>query len=258
MTYIYALIDPVAYEVRYVGKSNDPSARLRGHKTERTGNEPKRAWLKELWNKGLKPKIQILEHCLVSVWEERESWWIKYYRKSGVSLFNIADGGRGVDCVSVATREKMSCSGRGKPNSVAHNQAISAAKMGIKRGPLTDEWKKNLSLAKAGKTRRPLSDATKLKISLALLGKKTRPMSEYVKSVLALANKGRVYTAEIRSNMSAAQVGKKHTDSHKARISLSLVGRTYSPESIERMSAARRDWWHKRSYSSNEPTAATS
>ena len=78
-TFVYALLDPSDNKVRYVGKSDDPVLRLKGHMSEmrawsrwlsihedRYGHQkhaqnPKLCWLRDLNQRGLKPKLAILE-----------------------------------------------------------------------------------------------------------------------------------------------------------------------------------------------------
>jgi hypothetical protein len=97
MTFIYALIDPITKDVRYIGKSNNPHKRLFGHNghIRAKTKSHKHFWIKSLLDQGFVPTILILEKCEKSIWQEREKDWIKFGRKLKWPLTNMADGGEG-------------------------------------------------------------------------------------------------------------------------------------------------------------------
>jgi group I intron endonuclease len=91
--YIYKLIDPISNDVRYVGKTNNLNRRLSAHIKRSTTNKYHSArWINSLIDKGFKPLISIIEECTEKNWEEREIYWISYYREK-YDLTNILDGG---------------------------------------------------------------------------------------------------------------------------------------------------------------------
>lgn len=92
---IYALSDPITGEVRYIGKTvKHIETRLSEHLSKSIKNPTnyKDSWVISLNNKGLKPLISVVEMCEKDCWEEREKYWIDYYRKIS-RLTNISDGG---------------------------------------------------------------------------------------------------------------------------------------------------------------------
>lgn len=92
---IYQLVDPRNNEVRYVGKTQRTlTERLSGHMCLIERNY-KRNWIKSLINDGLKAKIELLEICEESNWQEREKFWISFYKNCGARLTNLTDGGQG-------------------------------------------------------------------------------------------------------------------------------------------------------------------
>jgi hypothetical protein len=97
-TYIYALCDPITFEVRYVGKANNPYKRFyghRGHLMDKKQNH-KVYWIALLRRKGLKPIMQILEQCDKNAWQERERSWISFYKNVCKNdLTNGTEGGDG-------------------------------------------------------------------------------------------------------------------------------------------------------------------
>jgi len=95
--FIYALIDPISNEIRYIGKSMNPLKRLTQHLCQVKNNTKthKRAWLKSLLDKGLKPNIKILEVTSKNNWEFVEKSLIKFYNNK-ITLLNLTPGGEGV------------------------------------------------------------------------------------------------------------------------------------------------------------------
>ena len=98
MAYIYALVDPITGEIRYVGKSTDPTKRLSFHLSKRSlkTNSPKNLWIRKLLDKGLRPLLVILQKCDPNKWAEAERGWIVMFRMVGAELTNTSDGGEGV------------------------------------------------------------------------------------------------------------------------------------------------------------------
>lgn len=97
---IYVLICPVSQEVKYVGATKKTlPIRLSGHLADAINLQKKGAelseknnWLISLFGKGLRAIIKEIE--VTEDWEEKEVFWINYYRENGVELFNQAIGGK--------------------------------------------------------------------------------------------------------------------------------------------------------------------
>lgn len=98
---IYVLLDPRTEEVMYVGKTSNKRLhnRLCSHLCEakKPGSKNKRcAWLKSLLNKNLKPIISQIEECdSLEKANEREIFWITYWKKYNPNLKNQQPGGDG-------------------------------------------------------------------------------------------------------------------------------------------------------------------
>jgi len=95
--YIYTLTDPITNKVRYVGKTTNLKKRYYYHcslfcnnleKTHRSN------WIKSLLNKNLKPIMNEIDKCSDN-WQEKEIYWIKYYKDLGYDLCNHTSGGEG-------------------------------------------------------------------------------------------------------------------------------------------------------------------
>ena len=94
---IYELSHPVTLEVRYIGKANDPAARLKSHMRDaRRRNTPLYCWVRRLRAEGLTPAMRVLEW--VEDWEKAEIRHIAERRAKGERLLNLADGGDEPHC----------------------------------------------------------------------------------------------------------------------------------------------------------------
>lgn len=93
-TYIYALTD--SDEVKYVGKSNNPSQRKTAHilesKNDNT-NSHKCNWINKMIRENKEIGLKILETVAIDEWEEKEKYWIKHFGLN--NLVNETIGGLG-------------------------------------------------------------------------------------------------------------------------------------------------------------------
>lgn len=95
MPVIYVLKDPVTDEVRYVGKTNDLTSRIRCHKWEKRHLKKRNHKVRWLRTLTADPTVEVLETVSEDNWVERERYWIQHYRDQGARLTNIAEGGEG-------------------------------------------------------------------------------------------------------------------------------------------------------------------
>lgn len=97
--------------IRYVGTTcRTVAQRFRGHKycamhKEKRGL-PVHKWMYSKYEQNLNIIHVQIDSCPESEWEERERYWIKYYKDQGFNLLNIDKGGRGV--VTAEMRSKSS------------------------------------------------------------------------------------------------------------------------------------------------------
>jgi hypothetical protein len=126
--YIYALIDPRDGEIRYIGKAKNLKKRLEKHISPpnlKVDNH-KTNWIKLLKKLKLKPIIREIELVPLNVWEEKEKYWIKYYREQGCDLTNGTEGGEGAVGAkrSETTLEMMKISQQNRRNKEAEIKDI--------------------------------------------------------------------------------------------------------------------------------------
>ncbi len=91
--FIYALLDPDTYEIKYVGQSAQGISRFNFtmNKISLMIDSPKTKWILELLNKNKIPLFKIVEVCEFQELNQKEVFWISKYR----NLLNIASGGVG-------------------------------------------------------------------------------------------------------------------------------------------------------------------
>lgn len=214
-TFIYALCDPRTFEVRYIGKANNPYKRYCQHLIDNKKSY-KTNWIKQLLKEGFIPIQQILEECNRNEWEEKEINWIDFYKnKIGCNLTNITEGGEGKrGNVSLETRLKLRIAATGRHLSLEARKKLSVFHIGKHH---TKETRNKLREIQKGKLS-PMqgkhhSHESKLKISKhsAMRGKH---LTEKQKIILSEANKGNKWnmgkhlSEETKKKLSDANKGK--------------------------------------------------
>lgn len=156
MQYIYVLTDPDTYEIRYIGKTHDPSTRLKQHYSSLNKKTYKNHWVKSLKAKGKKPFMVVICEVEEKWIDELEKLFIHTMRQNPENkLTNICDGGEGA-CGrrhSELTKKKMSISRKGLLKGRTH--------------VISEETRRKMSEAKKGKHK---SELHKRKISETLKG----------------------------------------------------------------------------------------
>lgn len=144
-TFIYALVDPITGEIRYIGKSNNPKKRLSQHLCDRVKSH-KTSWLKSL---DRPPILEIIEKVYIKEWEFWEEYWITQFRSWGFNLTNLTSGGIGHKGFkqSSKTIAKRSKKLTGQKRSVDSRKRMSESRKGM---VFSEEHKKNLSKAHIG------------------------------------------------------------------------------------------------------------
>lgn len=110
--YIYCLKHPITGEIRYIGKTKNPSDRYKDHLRsfkkvlKGINNQWVSRWINKLNKEGLQPKMKILLECNIFNVNFCEIELISHY-KQFCKLTNLTKGGDGADH-SEETRNKIS------------------------------------------------------------------------------------------------------------------------------------------------------
>lgn len=157
---IYGLIDPETGLIRYVGKSCRGFQRawdhMKPYSLKKGESTHKTRWIQKLAEQGLRPKPVVLEICDDKYkTTEREIWWIKELRSSGIALTNVTDGGEGAPGMihSAETRKKIAEKATGRSS---WNKGKKIAHLYPKRHMnFTDEHRENLGQSQAARFQDP-------------------------------------------------------------------------------------------------------
>jgi len=115
ITYIYALVDPNDGAIRYIGKSDNLQLRYYNHICySKTSYDHKSNWIKKLRANNQQPELIIVEKVLYSQWQEREKYWIDFYKLKGCDLTNSTNGGEGVNSFDALFIRGMQAKDSGK------------------------------------------------------------------------------------------------------------------------------------------------
>lgn len=130
-TFIYTLENPITKEIRYVGKTDNLSKRLKKHLKD-TYRCKKVNWIKSLSSQNLKPDIICIDEVSYNEWEFWETFWIQMLKSWGCNLTNETNGGEGGNLFlnkhhSNQTKQKISKSLKGRKN-------VNCKRMGNKNG----------------------------------------------------------------------------------------------------------------------------
>lgn len=211
------LIECLANNKKYVGKTKDLKKRWNQHVWELNNDKHFNKYLQNAWNKyGANNFIfSILEY--VETEDERnikEDYFIKKLETIVPNGMNFKGGGWGGGSFSDETRKKMSDNMIGNKRSLGNKQSEEtiqkriASTTGKKR---SEEVRRKMSKAKAGIK---LSDEHKKKLSISHKGK---ILSDTHKKNIGLSNVG-------KNKGKASWKGKHHSDSTKLKLRDSKLG----------------------------------
>lgn len=176
--FIYLLKDPISHSVRYIGKANDLKKRYSQHisSSKKEGKTYVKHWIKTLLAQNIKPIMEKIEEIEYSLWEQRESFWIEFYKNKGCDLCNLTSGGEGLTECSEQTKTKLRESN--KRNIAKYQTPEFKSKISelSKKSVRTQEHCDKISQSKKGKK---LSKETILKISESKKGKRAVSDEKY-------------------------------------------------------------------------------
>lgn len=94
MAYIYKLIHAADPNKIYIGQTINTRIRLNGHLRDKDKCR-KTYWVQSLKARGLKPELVVIEEVDIDKLDEREIYWIAYYRATGEwDVLNETNGGQ--------------------------------------------------------------------------------------------------------------------------------------------------------------------
>lgn len=98
MRYVYKLIDPRDFSIRYIGQTADPDKRLHHHINRSKYRLDKNQhhvcnWIRVLLMESVMPIMEVIEKCTDEEISDREIFWIEYYKEMGCDLTNETIGG---------------------------------------------------------------------------------------------------------------------------------------------------------------------
>ena len=220
----------------YVGSSNNPIQRLKGHKKSCLSKKPDNTFMSRVWKKYGEPELYILAKVPVEFLLEEEQKFIDLvFGKEGcLNLNPHADrpiGWRG-RVHSEETKAKMSASNKGKVLTEETKARMSASQKGKVH---LEEAKAKMSSSHKGKV---LTEETKAKMSTAQKG---RILSEETKAKLSASSKGKPKSEETKAKMS-----KPKSPETRAKISASKKGKVFTEEHKARMAESARQRWARK------------
>lgn len=114
---IYALINPVSKQIKYIGSTKIPQQRLVNH-INSTANNGVSLWIKELLFNGFKPEIILIEKISILDIKIKEKYWINYYMNLEQNLLNANYLDGSIKVVSRNNGSGGARSGAGRPESL--------------------------------------------------------------------------------------------------------------------------------------------
>lgn len=101
--FIYKLIDPISNEIRYIGKTGNLKNRFAHHISHSKKLKSHISnWITSLVKQNKLPIIEVIETCNEDNWEEREIYWISFYKSK--KLCNVHSGGK-LRCIDSGPRK---------------------------------------------------------------------------------------------------------------------------------------------------------
>ena len=144
--YIYALLCPQG-EIRYIGKTTNPKARLAAHISKARSGETKHHaanWIRSLLNVGEKPAVEVVfEVPEGEPWEPYEIRLISEFKSEGHRLTNSTGGGDGFFDVSPEAIAKRVAAAKITKSSPGYRERLSAVMIEVRSSP---EFREALSL----------------------------------------------------------------------------------------------------------------
>jgi FtsZ-interacting cell division protein YlmF len=231
--FIYVLRDPISWDVRYVGKTVDPVARIKSHlKHTATKDHYAGRWIASVLRRGLEPMLEVIDAGIGTEHGAAERAWIADYRRNGARLTNTAPGGEGwFGSPPDVVREKISKTLTGRKQSDDTKAKRAASRAGFRH---TDESKRKCRENNLGKKRSP---ETRARVSAALTGRpRTAETIEKWRSKVV----GQKRPPETGAKIAATKIGKPRDPEMCMRIAEKLRGRRPTEETKAKLRTAQQ------------------
>ena len=157
------MITNIVTNMIYIGQSNNIDSRWRSHLSYLKNNTHYNSYLQRSFNIYGRDNfvLSILEECNTDLLDDRERYWIDYYKATDKKYgYNHLEGGQVTRIVHDETRQRMSESGKLKIFSDEHKRHITDSMNGRK---YSEESKKKMSQSKLSVGHLPPSQKGKIR-----------------------------------------------------------------------------------------------
>jgi hypothetical protein len=273
VVYIYALVCPESNQVRYIGKSINPTKRLGAHVSSAVRfayDHHTARWIRKLAASGLKPCVEVLQALEVGQdWRSAERMWIAKAKEQGWPITNTTAGGEGLDYIDpaekAAYREKHRQAMRRYAKTPAGKQnirrmllagqspvAAERRRRSVKAACSTEQYRKKMSAINRSIASRPgMSERRSEQFKVlwntqeyrdACMSGFSSPECKRKQS----ESKIKAWTDPEARNRMMKRWGSEERDAQRAAIESRREKMRPSPEGRERQRQAMRDLWAKR------------
>lgn len=160
--------------------------------------------------------VEVIEYCeTLDIQNEREKYWISYYRNLGTPMYNIAKGGDGGDTYYKLSKVDRDIMLKRKSEATRNNQIIYKENYAIGHKKAWETRRKNGNDKMSIEQRRKLSEAhkghkpSKESIQKGIESRKGYKHSEETKHKISSSNKGKNRSVETCSKISQSLKGKR-------------------------------------------------
>ncbi len=231
--FVYALICPESQEIRYIGQTIQKlKRRLQKHIFDTNSKVKKHLHLnhKNAWIRGLiirntinELKIELIETTDIELLNEREVYWIAYYRNEGYDLTNCTTGGNQNTKMSEETRKRIGESKKGNKFMVGKKHSDATKK--LLSDMLKGENHPLFGTNRSDDTKKKIGDANKGEKN-GMFGKKVEYNPEVAEKISNALKNSKVFQDSRKSD----EYGKKISDIQSTPLYLLDINRNVIAE----------------------------
>lgn len=246
---IYILEDPSEVsQTIYVGYTINSDRRFKRHIEEATSNRPERnryrnCWIRSLLNRGVMPKMIILEEINDENWQEAERYYIAYFKYIGLKLCNDTNGGDGTLGMkhSNETKEKMRHAKLGTTKTDISKDKVSHQIIKDNIFEIIELYSAKYSLREIAQLFDANHQAVAYRLGRAgIVLREQYEVTERSKEKLQQANIGKIQSEETKQKRSNLLNDRKRSPEICAKISASHMGKKLSEEHRRKLSIAKQ------------------